>query len=76
MRRKSRSFPLVANVDDARPLMVEVLLGHQRLHALAAALADGDEVRATTPAAASDSLRPRARFMTVEPAVFFHVVGA
>jgi mannose-6-phosphate isomerase-like protein (cupin superfamily) len=40
-------FPLVAGEDEAQPLVVEALLDHQRLHALAARLQAGDEVRAT-----------------------------
>ena len=32
-------FPLVADADEARPLLVRALLDHQRLHALAARLA-------------------------------------
>lgn len=40
-------FPLVAGVDEARPLIVEALLDHQHLHALVAALEAGGDVRAT-----------------------------
>jgi iron-sulfur cluster repair protein YtfE (RIC family) len=39
-------FPLVADSDAARPLVVEVLLEHQRLHALVAELRSSAEVRA------------------------------
>jgi quercetin dioxygenase-like cupin family protein len=41
-------FPLVADAEEARPLLVQALLDHQQLHALAAAL-DGpeDEPRTT-----------------------------
>ena len=40
-------FPLVAGVDEAQPLVVEALLDHQQLHARAARLEAGDELRAT-----------------------------
>lgn len=40
-------FPLVADVDEARPLVVEALLEHQRLHALVAELARSADVRRT-----------------------------
>lgn len=39
-------FPLVADSDAARPLVVEVLLEHQRLHALVAELQSSGDVRA------------------------------
>jgi mannose-6-phosphate isomerase-like protein (cupin superfamily) len=35
---EERLFPLVMNAEEARPLLVQALLDHQRLHALAAAL--------------------------------------
>ena len=38
-------FPLVVDSDAARPLLVEALLDHQRLHALAAALAGPADAR-------------------------------
>lgn len=38
-------FPLVAGFDDARPLIVEALLDHQRLHALVAELQGSTDVR-------------------------------
>jgi mannose-6-phosphate isomerase-like protein (cupin superfamily) len=38
-------FPLVADFDEARPLVVEALLDHQRLHALVAELQGSSEVR-------------------------------
>jgi mannose-6-phosphate isomerase-like protein (cupin superfamily) len=38
-------FPLVAGFDDARPLIVEALLDHQRLHALVAELQRSTDVR-------------------------------
>jgi len=38
-------FPLVATVDEARPLVVEALLDHQRLHALVAELRRSRDVR-------------------------------
>jgi mannose-6-phosphate isomerase-like protein (cupin superfamily) len=40
-------FPLVAGFDDARPLIVEALLDHQRLHALVAELPRSLDVRAS-----------------------------
>ena len=40
-------FPLVIDVEEARALLVQALLDHQRLHALVAALEAGDDVRAT-----------------------------
>ena len=40
-------FPLVIGIDDARALLVQALLDHQRLHALVAALEAGRDVRAT-----------------------------
>ena len=40
-------FPLVAGFDDARPLIVEALLDHQRLHALVAELQGSADVRAS-----------------------------
>jgi mannose-6-phosphate isomerase-like protein (cupin superfamily) len=40
-------FPLVVDVEEARALLVEALLDHQRLHALVAALEAGRDVRAT-----------------------------
>lgn len=41
-------FPLVAESDEARPLLVQVLLDHQRLRALVRTLVEGDgDVRAT-----------------------------
>jgi quercetin dioxygenase-like cupin family protein len=40
-------FPLVATVDEARPLVVEALLDHQRLHALVADLQRSPDVRRT-----------------------------
>lgn len=40
-------FPLVATADEARPLLVEALLDHQRLHALVAELESGKDVRPT-----------------------------
>jgi mannose-6-phosphate isomerase-like protein (cupin superfamily) len=39
-------FPLVADADEARPLLVRALLDHQRLHALAARLAGGEAATA------------------------------
>jgi len=45
---EERLFPLVADSDEARPLVVRALLEHQQLHALAARLASGE------PAAAGD----------------------
>jgi mannose-6-phosphate isomerase-like protein (cupin superfamily) len=39
-------FPLVAELDEARPLIVEALLDHQRLHALVAELRHSSDVRA------------------------------
>jgi mannose-6-phosphate isomerase-like protein (cupin superfamily) len=38
-------FPLVVDAEEARPLLVEALLDHQRLHALAAALDGSADVR-------------------------------
>ena len=38
-------FPLVVDAEEARPLLVEALLDHQRLHALAAAFDDSADVR-------------------------------
>lgn len=38
-------FPLVVDLDSARPLLVEALLDHQRLHALAAVLAGHADAR-------------------------------
>jgi hypothetical protein len=38
-------FPLVADFDEARPLVVEALPDHQRLHALVAELRRSSEVR-------------------------------
>jgi quercetin dioxygenase-like cupin family protein len=40
-------FPLVADVDEARPLLVETLIDHQRLRALVRDLGGSDDVRAT-----------------------------
>ena len=40
-------FPLVIDVEEARALLVQALLDHQRLHALVAALEAGGDVRAT-----------------------------
>ena len=40
-------FPLVIDVDEARALLVQALLDHQRLHALVTALEAGRDVRAT-----------------------------
>jgi quercetin dioxygenase-like cupin family protein len=40
-------FPLVADSEEAAPLVVQALLDHQRLHALAARLASQDGLRAT-----------------------------
>jgi quercetin dioxygenase-like cupin family protein len=40
-------FPLVIDVEEARALLVQALLDHQRLHALVAALEAGRDVRAT-----------------------------
>jgi quercetin dioxygenase-like cupin family protein len=44
---EERLFPLVDGVDEARPLVVEALLDHQRLHSLVGALEAGHDVRAT-----------------------------
>ena len=41
-------FPLVVDAEEARPLLVEALLDHQRLHALAAALDGSGPRRAAT----------------------------
>ena len=38
-------FPLVVDSDEARPLIVEALLDHQRLHALVAELQGSTDVR-------------------------------
>lgn len=38
-------FPLLVDAEEARPLLVEALLDHQRLHALAAALDRAGDVR-------------------------------
>jgi iron-sulfur cluster repair protein YtfE (RIC family) len=38
-------FPLVVDSEEARPLLVEVLLDHLRLHALATRLAGASDVR-------------------------------
>jgi hemerythrin-like domain-containing protein len=38
-------FPLVAALDEARPLVVEAVLDHQRLHALVAELRRSADVR-------------------------------
>jgi mannose-6-phosphate isomerase-like protein (cupin superfamily) len=38
-------FPLLVDAEEARPLLVEALLDHQRLHALTAALDDSADVR-------------------------------
>src|SRR5262249_19289705 len=40
-------FPLVATVEEARPLVVEALLDHQRLYALVADLQRSPDVRRT-----------------------------
>jgi mannose-6-phosphate isomerase-like protein (cupin superfamily) len=40
-------FPLVADSDEAAPLVVQALLDHQRLHALAARLGSPDDLRTT-----------------------------
>ena len=40
-------FPLVIDVEEARALLVQALLDHQRLHALVAALEAGGDVRTT-----------------------------
>lgn len=40
-------FPLVADSDEAAPLLVQALLDHQRLHALAARLGSQEDLRAT-----------------------------
>jgi len=40
-------FPLVVDVKEARALLVQALLDHQRLHALVAALEAGGDVRGT-----------------------------
>ena len=40
-------FPLVVDVEEARGLLVQALLDHQRLHALVGVLEAGGEVRAT-----------------------------
>ena len=42
---EERLFPLVSSVDEARPLVVEALLDHQRLHALVAELRRSADVR-------------------------------
>ena len=39
---EERLFPLVADAEEARPLIVRALLEHQQLHALAARVARGD----------------------------------
>ena len=39
---EERLFPLVADFEEARPLLVRALLEHQQLHALAARLASGE----------------------------------
>ncbi|HZU20499.1 MAG TPA: hemerythrin domain-containing protein [Gaiellaceae bacterium] len=44
-------FPLVADDDAARPLLVQALLDHQQLHRLAAVLEDGGELRGAMAAA-------------------------
>lgn len=44
-REEEQLFPLVADSEEARPLLVRVLLDHQRLHALVARLASGDDGR-------------------------------
>ncbi len=44
-------FPLAAESEEARPLLVEVLLDHQRLRALVRRLEQGADVRATMAAA-------------------------
>jgi mannose-6-phosphate isomerase-like protein (cupin superfamily) len=40
-------FPLVVDAEEARPLLVEALLDHQRLHALVATLDGSDDLRAS-----------------------------
>jgi Hemerythrin HHE cation binding domain len=40
-------FPLLVDAEEARPLLVEALLDHQRLHALAATLDGSADVRRT-----------------------------
>jgi quercetin dioxygenase-like cupin family protein len=39
---EERLFPLVADAEEARPLIARALLEHQRLHALAGRVANGD----------------------------------
>jgi quercetin dioxygenase-like cupin family protein len=55
---EERLFPLVAGSEEARPAVVRALLEHQRLHALAARLRDGEPVAAD----AADALEAHVRF--------------
>jgi hypothetical protein len=54
-------FPLVAGLDEARPLVVEALLDHQRLHALVAELQGSADVRRTMRAI-GEQLEAHVRF--------------
>ena len=56
---EERLFPLVADSEDARPLVIRALLEHQQLHALAGRVGDGDPARMR---ALADLLEAHVRF--------------